>query len=97
MLRERMTEAQVDTLEEFRSLVLDKLRQKLRLGEKQATETGHTVADEFTIGAEHLLEPLLRIRFVCEPGQVARVVAVDGPRDCSTLFDDGGRSRGRLH
>ena len=88
MGHDRNAETLVDSLEKFRRLVLDKLRQKLRCGEEQAEEAGQTIVDEFRVGAESFAEPLLVIRFVCEPGKAARVITVDGPRDCSALFSD---------
>ena len=88
MAQDHNAEPLVDSLEKFRRLVLDKLRQKLRHGEKQAEEVGQTIVDEFRVGAERFAEPLLVIRFVCEPGKDARVITVDGPRDCSALFSE---------
>jgi hypothetical protein len=49
------------------------------------------------VGAEHLPGPLLRIRFVCEPGKPARVLTVDGPGDCAGLFYKSSWRRGYLH
>ena len=96
MAQDRNAGTPVDSLEAFRSLVLEKFRQKLREDEKQAIQAGSAVTGEFVVGAERIAEPLLRIRYVCEPGRAARVVAVDGPKDCSALFDDEGQS-GPLH
>jgi hypothetical protein len=84
--RDPNAETFVDSLEEFRSLVLAAFRQKLRFAAQEAEEAGWAVMGEFCVGAEHLSEPLLRIRYRCEPGKAARVVAVDGPGDCSGLF-----------
>jgi hypothetical protein len=91
MAHECGTGTPVDSLEEFRSLVLEKFRQKLRCGEKQAAEAGQTVVDEFNVGADNLSKPLLRIRYLCEPGKPARVLTVEGPEDCSALFIENDR------
>ena len=87
----------VDSLDEFRGLVLEAFREKLRGAEKEAEEAGRAVLDEFCVGAGHLTDPLLRICYVCEPGKVARVVSVDGPNNCSALFTSNDRSPERLH
>jgi hypothetical protein len=97
MAQDRDAGTLIDSLDEFRALVIEKFREKLRRSERRAVDTGRTIVREFTIGAEHLAEPLLRIRYVCEPGRAARVLTVRGPRDCSALFSPTGRHGGHLH
>jgi hypothetical protein len=91
MAQGRSAGTPVDSLEGFRSLVLENFRQKLRRCEERAAEFGQTIVDEFNVGAAHLAEPVLRIRYICEPGRPARVLTIDGPKDCAALFPENCR------
>lgn len=91
------SEVLVDSLEEFRVLVLVAFRKKLRVAEEEAAQVGRAVLGEFSVGAELLPEPLLRIRYICEPGEAGRVITVDGPKDCSALFLEHKGSASHLH
>ncbi len=94
MARDCDTDNLVDSLEEFRSLVLAAFRRKLRVAEEEAAQAGRAVLGEFSVGTGQLPEPLLRIQYICEPGKPGRVIMVDGPKDCSALFpEDGPASR----
>jgi hypothetical protein len=86
MAQDRSAGTPVDSLQEFRSLVLEKFCLKLRCAEERAAESGQAIVDEFKVGADHFSEPLLRIRYLCEPGKRARVLTVEGPKDCAALF-----------
>ncbi len=97
MRQDRDSEMLVDSLEEFRILVLVAFRKKLRVAEEEAAQAGEAVLGEFSVGAEQLPEPLLRIRYICEPGEAARVMRVDGPKDCSALFLEHQGSASYLH
>jgi len=72
------TRSLIDSADEFQRRVLEELREHVRRCEKEAAETKQAVLGDFTVGDdEEEDEPILRIRFLCEPGEDARVLSVD--------------------
>ncbi len=61
----------------FQLRMLEALGSHVRQCAAQADATGRAVVGDFTVGDEDRSEPLLRIRFVCEPGGESRVISVD--------------------
>ena len=78
----------LDSADDFQRRVLDELLEHLQRCEKEAAESGDAVLGEFMFGDHDRDAPLLRIRFICEPGEAARVIGVDGPQDIPTPSED---------
>ena len=84
--------------EEFRKLVVKEIYLNLGEGEKEAAETGQTIVGELRIGLEQGGGPFLLVRFICEPGQPARILTADGPMERYALSLEHERPlRRRLH
>ncbi len=67
----------IDPADEFQRRVLEELSAHVRRCEQEAAETEQAVLGDFTIGDDEEDEPLLRIQFLCEPGQEAQVISVE--------------------
>ena len=78
MARDRNCLVIVSSLEEFRNQVLKAFFKKLGRDRVRAAETGHSVVGEFGVG-QRGAEPLLRVRYVCNPGKPVRVLKAVGP------------------
>jgi hypothetical protein len=87
MLQDPGTRNLIDSADDFQRRVLEELTKHVRCCEKEAAETGLTVMGDFIVGDDEGDEPILRIRFICEPGKEVRVISVDGQRDNSTGDD----------
>jgi hypothetical protein len=97
MAQGRNDDILITSLEEFRDLVMKEFYEKLGHGEKRAAETGQTIVGEFGISIEQGAEPLLRVRYICEPGKPGQVLAADGPMNHYGLSFGDGQAFGRLH
>ena len=65
--------------DEFQQRVLEALGEHVHRCHEEAAETGQAVMGDFVVGdKDDGDEPILRIQFVCEPGQEARVISVGG-------------------
>jgi hypothetical protein len=78
MLRDLDTRNLIDSADEFQRQVLEELSEHVRRCEEEVAETGRAVLGDFTVGDDDRDEPILRICFLCEPGQEVQVVSVDG-------------------
>ena len=78
MLQDPGTRNLIDSADEFQRRVLEELSEHVHRCEKEAAETARVVLGDFRVGDDDGDEPLLRILFICTPGQEARVVSVDG-------------------
>jgi hypothetical protein len=78
MLQDPGTRNLIDSADEFQRRVLEELSEHVHRCEKEAAETKQAVLGDFMVGNDDEEDkPLLRIRFLCEPGQEARVISVD--------------------
>jgi hypothetical protein len=78
----------LDSVDDFQRRVLDELLDHLHRCEREAAESGSAVLGEFMFGDHDKDEPLLRVRFICEPGEAARVIGVDSPEEIPTSSND---------
>jgi hypothetical protein len=80
----------INSLEEFQNLIIEEFYRKLGRSEKQAAETGQTIVGEYRLGLDQGAEPVLRVRYICEPGKPAQLLTY-------ALSSGDGQSFGRLH
>ena len=83
MLQNPGTRSLIDSADEFQRRVLEELSEHVRRCEREASETARVVLGDFRVG-DDADEPLLRIVFICKPGQEAQVISVDGCEAGST-------------
>jgi hypothetical protein len=96
MARDRNCVVTVSSLEEFRKQVLKAFFKKLGRDKVRAAETGHSVVGEFGVGQQGA-EPLLRVRYICKPGQSVRVLKAVGPLIAYTFGSPDWVPSRRLH
>ena len=82
MLQDPGTRNLIDSADEFQRQVLEELSEHVRRCEKEAAETVSVVLGDFRVDDGG--EPVLRICFICKPGQETRVISVDGYEASST-------------
>jgi len=90
MAQGRNDDILINSLEEFQSLIIEEFYRRLGRSEKQAAETGQTIVGEYRLGLDQGAEPILRIRYICEPGKLAQLLTY-------ALSSGEGHSLGRLH
>lgn len=71
----------IDSADEFQQRVLEELSEHVRRCQKEAAETKQAVLGDFKVGDDEE-EPILRIQFLCEPGQEAQVISVESSAGC---------------
>jgi hypothetical protein len=78
----------LDSADDLQRRVLAELLDHLHRCEREAAESGGAILGEFMFGDHDKDEPLLRVRFICEPGEAARVIGVDSPEEIPTSSND---------
>ena len=96
MARDRNCLVIVSSLEEFRSQVLKAFFKKLGRDRARAAQTGRSVVGEFGVG-QRGAEPLLRVRYVCNPGKPVRVLKAVGPLIAYTFDSPHWLPSRRIH
>jgi hypothetical protein len=91
MPQDTHAEMLIKSPDELQRLVMEELQEYLSHCEKEAAKAGYAVLGDFRVGDDDGKEPLLRIRFICEPGKAARVMSVDGLEDGSTTLSEDQR------
>jgi hypothetical protein len=77
MLQDVSTKDLIDSTDELQRRVLEEFGEHIRRCEEEAAETGRAVRGDFMVGDDEGDEPILRVRFLCEPRKEARVLSVE--------------------